>query len=224
MRFTKHVLMGLLAVVFLCGIVGILHPATSAAADFFKDKFVTNKELKDLILMLKDQIDNLPESGPCAVPPSWGGVIPGDQRFVPTFVEGDTVYAYCDQQTGLVWDAEPEDTTFTWNSARDHCISRIVSWNGQMGGRLPSIPELASLVDTTSSTCSFEAGGSICLPDGHPFSNVQLAGGYWSASTLADTPTHAWILLFGDAFVDTNDKGITNHAWCVRGAMDADAY
>jgi hypothetical protein len=54
--------------------------------------------------MLKDQIDNLPESGPCDLPPTWGGLIPGDERFVATFGGA----AYCDRQMGLVWEAAPD--------------------------------------------------------------------------------------------------------------------
>ena len=83
MATLKKLLIGLISIVFLCGAVGLLHPGDSAATDYFKDKFVTNKELKRLILMLKDQVANLPENEPCAVPPTWGGVIPGDERFVP---------------------------------------------------------------------------------------------------------------------------------------------
>ena len=150
-------------------------------------------------------------------------MIPGDERFVPTFVDANGVaHAYCDRQTGLVWDAEPvgSDKTVTWNLARDHCINRTVSWNGQKGGRLPSIPELASLVDTTSDSCTMD---NICLPDGHPFPTVTSAG-YWSASTDADDPSLAWRVFFFDGNVGGLDKGISRHPWCVRGATSESVY
>ncbi len=161
--------------------------------------------------------------GKCDVPPTWGGVIPGDERFVPTFVdEAGMAHAYCDQQTGLVWEAAPVDpvTFFSWFEALTHCINRAVSWNGQKGGRLPSISELASLVDTTSILCT---GEGPCLPDGNPFSNVQ-ALNYWSASTVAAFPSSGWTLNFFNGNVDTLNKAGIRRAWCVRGPMNADAY
>ena len=217
-----------LGVLLVAGAGGLLLSAESGAkGKSFKDKFVTNKELKDLILMLKDQIDNLPETEPCAVPPTWGGVIPGDERFVPTFVDGEGVtHAYCDRQTGNVWDAAPEffegDNRPTWNSARDYCANnRTAPWLGQKGGRLPTIAELASLVDTDSDLCT---GGGPCLPDGHPFGDHVHSAFYWSASTRAVTPANAWFVNFGFGDLGGDGKGGKEQAWCVRGAMDADAY
>ena len=67
--------------------------------------------------------------------------------------------------------------------------------NGQLvatrrrGWRLPSVHELASLVDPTN------PGGDPDLPAGHPFSNVQ-SSRYWSATTNADNPTNAWFVGF----------------------------
>ena len=230
---SKHFLIGLISVVFACGGLGVVTPKDSAAQavgiiasqDRVKEReSVTNKELKDLILMLNEQVANPPNKEPCGVPPTWGGVIPGDERFVPTFVDEDGVaHAYCDRQTGLVWEAEPVDTSFTWLQARIHCINRTVSWNGQKGGRLPAIPELASLVDTTSTLCT---GGGPCLPDGHPFSNVS-SETYFSASTFEDIPDNAWGVTLSDGNVTIAFKELVGgplHAWCVRGAMDADAY
>ena len=230
MRFFKPISFVLLTFVLLCGMVGVPFPTESAAKGKSKSKIVTNKDLKKLILMLKEEVDWIKEdiSDPCTVPPTWGGEIPGEERFVPTFVDGDGVaHAYIDCQTGLVWDAEPSGNTFVWGPEQDffrnatnHCINRTGPWLGQKGGRLPSIPELASLVDTTSTLCS---GGGPCLPDGHPFNNVQPVF-YWSASTLAGNPTVAWDVFFlnGEVIFDNKEGG--NHAWCVRGAMQESVY
>jgi hypothetical protein len=228
MRLSQR-FMGFVSVLILCGAVGVLHPANSAAANFFKDKFVTNKELKDLILMLKEQVGNSPKSAPCAVPPTWSEVIPGDKRFVPTtFVDPakNKPSAFCDRETGLVWETVPSTDTFVWGdissasppSAQRHCINRIVGTNGQKGWRLPSIAELASLVDTTSTSCTED---SKCMPDGSPFETGPLAP-YWSASELAGKPTDAWIVDFGDGKVLSETKHETFLVWCVRGATDAD--
>lgn len=72
--------------------------------------------------------------------------------------------------------------------------------------------QLASLVDTNSVLC---IGGGLCLPDGHPFQNVQSAS-YWSATTTAGSPTFAWVVNFffgGVLVMNLDGKG---HAWCVR--------
>ncbi len=232
MHKVKPLLIGLISLAVVCGAVGVLQPGDSTAAGSFRDHFVTNKQLKDLILMLKDQVANLPESGPCAVPPTWSEVIPGDERFVPTtFVDPakDKPSAFCDRETGLVWESVPSTDTFVWgelegnSNAKRHCIERIeriVGTNGQKGWRLPSIPELASLVDTTSTNCTID---SKCIPDGSPFEIVQSAG-YWSASEVAGVPSNAWNVPFGFGSVFTSLKGLPLRAWCVRGATDAEVY
>ncbi len=210
-----------LSVMIVSGVVGLLHPSESAEARKWKDKFITNKQLKDLILELNDQVGSLSSNTACAVPPTWGGVIPGDERFVPTFVDADGVaYAYCDLQTGLVWEAEPDNTELNWKDALKHCIDSAESWSGQKGGRLPSIPELASLVDTTSSNCP-----GVCLPDGNPFTTV-LPKAYWSASKNVNETERAWNVDFhnGRLFSDPISETFKFYAWCVRGPMNTDGY
>ena len=155
-------------------------------------------------------------------------MIPGEERFVPTFVDEDGVaHAYIDCQTGLVWDAFPEfflgDARLDWNEARFYCANtRSAPWNGQKGGRLPSMAELASLVDTTSSLCTTTGP---CLPDGHPFGDNVKNANYWSASTTAESPSDAWLVDFGNGNVFIFGKGdFAFQAWCVRGAMQESVY
>jgi hypothetical protein len=105
--------------------------------------------------------------------------------------------------------------TATWNGARFTCINKNVG--GQKGWRLPSIPELASLIDPSV------ASPGPTLPLGHLFHNVQSAG-YWSATTNAEEASDAWFVYFGRGFVDHDGKTHTGHVWCVRGSMNAEAY
>lgn len=118
-----------------------------------------------------------------------------------------------DNETGLVWEQSPALTTHTWSAARLECTGR--STGNRKGWRLPSMPELASLVDPTVTP-------GPTLPPGHPFTNVQSAG-YWSATTNAELPTDAWLVRF-DGPVSFNGKPGLRHAWCVRGGMNAEAY
>lgn len=148
------------------------------------------------------------------VPPNWDKALPSAQRFV--LLAGFNNDAVRDNNTGLVWEKSPQTTTTTtWNGARFTCINKNVG--GQKGWRLPSIPDLASLIDPSV------APPGPTLPSGHPFQNVQSAG-YWSATTRAEDSSDAWFVYFGIGFVDSDSKTHTGHAWCGRGGMHADAY
>ena len=264
---SSKLFLGLFTIVLLCVAISLLQPTQSAAQTSFRDFIVTNRDLKDLILMLKGQndmlkeqvsmveeqntmiksqlqtveaqnamlkeqvdsvqeeIENLPENEPCTVPPTWSEVIGGNERFIPTtFVDGNTnPVAYCDGETGLVWDAQPNNATIDWFQARGDCLNRSVGDNGQKGWRLPSIAELASLVDKNSTSCNT---GGPCVPDGSPFVDTVQADFYWSASTNESDTSFAWEVLFNSGFVERSTKIIADRAraWCVRGAMDADVY
>ena len=197
----KGLLVGLISVVFFSGAGVLLIPTESQAAP--KDKNL-NKHCKEIV--------------------PWRGVIPGDQRFVETFIDDDGVaHAYCDRQTGLVWEAEPEFDPDGKDlvAATAHCLNRTVSWNGQKGGRLPSISELTSLVDTTSILCT---GGGACLPDDNPFTTVTSTA-YWSATSAGIDPDGtAWFVFLPSGAAGLGGKGNDNQAWCVRGSMNADVY
>ena len=144
---------------------------------------------------------------------SWDQTLPASERF--KLVMGGA--AVLDKETGLVWEQSPLTTEPTWSSARFQCTALKVG--DREGWRLPSLHELASLVDPTNTS------GNPALPAGHPFSNVQ-SSTYWSATTDGENPTGAWVVSFnlgggfitifpGDAFPLA--KTSNNFAWCVRG-------
>jgi hypothetical protein len=121
-----------------------------------------------------------------------------------------------DNETGLVWEQSPSTSTFSWGSSQLHCNQ--LTTGGRLGWRLPTIQELASLVDPTQSSPS--------LPSGHPFSNVQ-SSLYWSATTLAGGGGSAWTVFFRngvhDTIVDAFPETSSSYAWCVRGGQGVDA-
>ncbi len=161
------------------------------------------------------QAGNLEPSTPpgptTQIPPTWDQILPGSERF--ELVMGGV--AVKDKETGLVWDQSPVITTRSWANASIHCYGREVG--GRKGWRLPTIEELASLVDSTQS--------SPALPSGHPFSNVQLAS-YWSATTRAGNTTitgHAWyVSFFNNGAVGTIPNFNDLYVWCVRGGQGHD--
>jgi hypothetical protein len=156
-------------------------------------------------------------NGPYYALPAWDQKLPASTRFV-VMLDWNS-QAVLDRETGLVWEQAPAATLQNWQSARRTCAQRITG--GQKGWRLPSIPELASLIDPSV------ASPGPTLPPGHPFTNVNVD--YWSATTRADIPAAAWFVSFGLGFggpgeVVGGSKAGDSRAWCVRGGMNADAY
>ena len=128
--------------------------------------------------------------------------------------------AVLDKETGLVWQREPANTAYTWDVALGYCHTEL-NLGGRKGWHLPTIEQLSSLVDTSST-------GSVILPDGHPFINVQPVP-YWSASTMMfeNNPHLAWRVYFSDGTVAPGVKSHSNNnrsAWCVRGGQTYDDF
>jgi hypothetical protein len=114
-----------------------------------------------------------------------------------------------DNNTGLVWEQMPGMQT-DWGSARFYCLNKPVA--GTRGWRLPSVTELASLVDP-----------SLVPPYVPPtmFTGVQV-GSYWSSTSIMDGGSISkYTLSFGDGQVGTTSKSTSSvNVWCVRGSMN----
>jgi hypothetical protein len=122
-----------------------------------------------------------------------------------------------DNETGLVWEQSPSTPRGSWFDASVACNQ--LTTGGRLGWRLPTIQELASLVDPNAVRAPF-------LP-GNPFSNVHSSVGsaYWSATTNAINSAFAWIVDFSDGLVLTagyNKSSSLEFAWCVRGGQGVD--
>jgi len=153
------------------------------------------------------------------LPQAWDKTLPANDPGGPcpanssrfTCVMGGA--AVRDNETGLVWEQSPSTSGFTWEGAQGQCNQLGVG--NRKGWRLPTIQELASLVDPTQSNPA--------LPAGHPFSNVQSSFPfYWSATTLATQAILAWGVHFGSGGVGDDVKTFPLFAWCVRGGQGVD--
>ena len=142
--------------------------------------------------------------------PSWSQILPASERFV-LVMNG---LAVLDKETGLVWKQSPSTQDYFWVHAKSYCYTLEVG--SRKGWHLPTIEQLASLVDSTQPAPT--------LPSRHPFSNVQ-SGLYWSAtasnsnwSVTASTsnPTGVWTVHFGSGDVYEGNKVGSYYAWCVR--------
>src|SRR5215475_6136724 len=123
-------------------------------------------------------------TGPYYATPAWDQTLTSTRFLV---LIGFSNQAVLDRETGLVWERSPDTGPTTWLFARWGCINKKIGAVQRKGWRLPSINELASLLDPSHSSPS--------LPTNHPFTNVQSAI-YWSATTFtpasADEPPLAW--------------------------------
>jgi Protein of unknown function (DUF1566) len=153
--------------------------------------------------------------------PEWDRRINGSARFTSalprrSIVDNETV-AVLDNETGLVWEREPETDTSTFDFAFDTCLNLVKG--GRQGWRLPTVHELASLVFIPP------PAPNLALPSGHPFRlGTADPGGnrfFWSrtddiADIINNRPTiNHWIVNFGTGNVALRPP--LNHFWCVRG-------
>lgn len=138
-----------------------------------------------------------------ALPVIWSDKLPNAERF-KLVLDGEGVL---DKETGLIWERSPNNATpMKWNEAIIYCYQKSIG--NRKGWRLPTVEELASLVDPTQSAPS--------LPSGHPFNNVATYD-YWSATTVVNADSQAWLVGFGSGSVNTDNKQSNLFVWCVRG-------
>ena len=151
-------------------------------------------------------------SGPYYPEPAWDRKLPASIRFlVLTNWNNDAVL---DKETGLVWERTPDTLPQSWVGAKFFCLNKVVSNRG--GWRLPSIMELASLIDPSVFT-------GTTLPPGHPFVGIQSAN-FWSATSDSEVASNAFLVSFTDGSVSGGPKTDPLQFWCVRGGMNAKLY
>ena len=132
----------------------------------------------------------------------------GRFKVLPLF-NSDAVF---DKETGLVWEKTPSTGVGDWFNRLTRCYNLEVG--GRKGWRVPTIEELASLVDTSQAAPT--------LPAGHPFINVS-SSFYWSATTVASNTSLAWGVSFGNGIVFGDGvKNAGASVWCVRGGQGID--
>jgi hypothetical protein len=158
--------------------------------------------------------------GPYYATPAWDQQLPAATRFI--VLSNWNSDAVLDRETGLVWEKSPSTNLFKWsvdlNNSNDepaqaHC-NRLTVGN-RKGWRLPTVQELASLVDGNPANTS-----SPRLPPGHPFTNVSTQLVYLSANPSKDLADLVWCLSFIDGHVGWTSRTLDLPVWCVRGGQD----
>ena len=138
------------------------------------------------------------------IPPTWSQKLPAAQRFVLVLDDA----AVLDKETGLVWEKSPDTTKRDWNTAINYCYNKTVG--DRKGWRLPTVEELASLIDATQSNPA--------LPTGNAFLNVQ-SKYYWSSTTNTNDPGFAGLVSLLNGSVSSDLKTITYYVWPIRGGQ-----
>ena len=165
---------------------------------------------------------NLPQTGQTTCYDSSGTVKP----CVGTGQDGDfqagvawpdprfTVSGSCvtDNLPGLMWakNANLPKGGITWQEALDY--AKGLNLCGYSDWRLPNVNELESLFHAgqEESTTWLKTRG---------FANVQSAFPYWSSSSVASSPNHAWVVSISYGYVDVGclgGKGDRYFVWPVR--------
>ena len=116
-----------------------------------------------------------------------------------------------DRLTGLFWsrDANPCEFPLTWDEALA-AVRRLNHdrYQGADDWRLPNRRELRSLVSHQTRRPA--------LPEDHPFENLFL-GWYWSSTSYAGNPAHAWYVHMEGARMFYGGKDQSYLVWPVRG-------
>ena len=130
--------------------------------------------------------------------------LPGSDRFI--VLASWSNEAVLDRKTGLVWEKSPNTRFANWSTAHRHCDSMALGHH--KGWRLPTIEELATLVDP-----SVPSPGPT-LPPGHPF--TVKSSFYWSATSDITNNSNAWGVGFDIGDVGSGGKSAIDYVWCVR--------
>lgn len=118
--------------------------------------------------------------------------------------DGDAVL---DRETQLVWVRAPRNQLRTFLGAFNSCYATEIG--GRLGWRLPTMPELTSLLDRNQAYPP--------LPLGHPFDVSGLSRDVWTASTLPGTDQAFTQDMINDGYLGNFPKNTALNYWCVRG-------
>ena len=117
--------------------------------------------------------------------------------------------AVLDRETGLVWEKNVSNADIVAAQVGTTCAQRTTG--DRKGWRPPTLPELHSLVQPSRSNPA--------LPDGHPFTNIQLGfAAYWTTTPDQSTPGFVFGVTFAEGGTSSLNASIGDaRLWCVRG-------
>jgi RNA polymerase sigma factor (sigma-70 family) len=108
-----------------------------------------------------------------------------------------------DPATGLTWQQASSSTTMTASEATAYCAGLNL---GGYAWRLPSVKELATLVDEDRVSPAIDVSA---FPDTAPDT------WYWSSTVAAPNPAERWALNYNDGFTDYRSTSSAGYVRCV---------
>jgi len=111
-----------------------------------------------------------------------------------------------DNVTGLIWQKEDDDNTYTFDNAQTYCAN--LTLGGSSTWRTPTIEELYLLADSERINPSIDP----------VFTNAN-SSGYWSSTTYVADTTRAWYVSFLGGNDSIGDKTNSGYVRCVRGGQ-----
>ena len=118
-----------------------------------------------------------------------------------------------DENTGLEWQHTIPTDTYIWENAIKYCEN--LTYGGHNDWRLPTVKELFSIVDRSTSNPALD---TTYFPD------TPGSGTFWSSSIYASDTNNAWSIFFYDGFTRDYDKDGSYfesgnlYVRCVRGS------
>jgi hypothetical protein len=109
-----------------------------------------------------------------------------------------------DNVTGLMWQQALPATKYFWGDAVAYCPTLTLA--GHSDWRLPSVIELASIVDLGQPNPTIN-------PRYFPSTPSDF---FWSASPLAGSSSYAWSVIFGNGHTARSLVSNANYVRCVR--------
>ncbi len=117
-----------------------------------------------------------------------------------------------DLATGLTWQRQDDNLPKEWTMAVSYC--QALSFGGKTDWRLPTIRELASIVDYRVNDPAIDSGAFPGTKGGIDPTR------YWSATTSAGDSGEARCVYFGNGGIYQNSKSATLYVRCVRRLSD----
>jgi hypothetical protein len=139
-------------------------------------------------------------SAPLLLLASLGGATAPATRY--TFPVLDGISVVMDDKTQLAWQrASSVETTYAWSDAQAYCDALGA------GFRLPSMKELQTIVDESTTRPALDTGA---------FPNGPEAAYYWTSSSFARDDTLAWVVNLGVGNTLAASKISKQWVRCVR--------